>query len=68
MRTLLIWGARLLALAGVALITVAVVTRFRGAYQVASFDVATFLFGGLVAMVAACLAYVSALVEFGRTA
>jgi hypothetical protein len=66
MRTLLIWAARLSALAGLVLIALAVVTRFGGAYKVASFDVATVLFGGMVAMVAACLAYVAALAEYSR--
>jgi hypothetical protein len=66
MRTLLIWGARLSALAGVGLIALAVVTRFGGAYRVGSFDVATVLFGGMVALVAACLAYVAAMAEYSR--
>jgi hypothetical protein len=66
MRTLLIWAARLSAVAGAVLIAVAVVTRFGGSYRVGSFDVATVLFGGMVAMVGACLAYVIAMAEFGR--
>jgi hypothetical protein len=66
MRTLLIWAARLSALAGVALIALATVTRFGGSYQVGSFDVATVLFGGMVAMVTACLAYTAAVAEYPR--
>ena len=66
MRTLLIWVARLSALAGVALIALAVVTRFSGSYKVGSFDVATVLFGGMVAMVTACLAYTASIAEYPR--
>ena len=66
MRALLIWSARLSALAGVGLVALAVVTRFGGTYKVGSFDVATVLFGGMVALVAACLAYVAALAEYSR--
>ena len=52
--------------AWVVLIALAVVTRFGGAYRVGSFDVATVLFGGMVALVAACLAYVAAMAEYSR--
>jgi hypothetical protein len=64
LRTLLIWAARLSALAGIALVALAIVTRFSGSYQVGTFDVATVLFGGMVAMVAACLAYTASIAEY----
>lgn len=66
MRTLLIWVARLSALAGIALIALAILTRFSGSYRVGTFDVATVLFGGMVAMVAACLAYTASMAEYPR--
>lgn len=66
MRTVLIWAARLSTAAGVLLIALAVVTRFGGSYSVGSFDVATVLFAGMTAMVAACLAYVAAIAEYPR--
>jgi hypothetical protein len=64
LRTLLIWAARLSALAGIALIALAVVTRFSGSFRVGTFDVATVLFGGMVALVAGCLAYTASLAEY----
>ena len=64
MRTLLIWAARLSALAGIALIALAVVTRVSGSYRVGTFDVATVLFGGMVALVTGCLAYTASIAEY----
>ena len=66
MRTLLVWAARLSSLAGVGLIALAVATRFSGSHAVGTFDVATVLFGGMLALVAACLAYVASMAEFSR--
>lgn len=66
MRMLLIWAARLSAAAGVLLVAVAVVTRLGGSYRVGSFDVATVLIGGMIGMVAACLAYVASIAEYSR--
>ena len=66
MRTLLIWAARLSALAGIALLALAIVTRLSGSYRVGTFDVATVLFGGMVAMVGACLAYTASMAEYPR--
>lgn len=66
MRTLLIWVARLSALLGVGLIALALVTRLGGTYTIGSFDVGTVLFGGMVALVAACLAYITTIAEYSR--
>jgi len=68
MRTLLIWAGRGSATTGVLLVALAVVTRFGGSYRVGSFDVVTVLFAGLVALVAACLAYVASMAEFSTRA
>ena len=63
MLAVLIWLARIAAVAGVSLIAVAVVARVSGLYTLGGFSSGTILLGGMAAVLLACLGYVTALAE-----
>jgi len=64
MFAVLIWLARIAAVGGVSLITVAVIARVSGAYTLGGFSSGgTILLGGMAAVLLACLGYVTALAE-----
>lgn len=63
MLAVLIWLARIAAVAGVLLIAVAVVARVSGLYTLGGFSSGTILLGGMAAVLLACLGYVTALAE-----
>jgi len=63
MQALLIWMARIAAVAGVALIGVAAIARLSGVYSLGSFQSATLLQGGMAAVLLACLGYLASLAE-----
>ena len=63
MFAVLIWLARIAAVGGVSLITVAVIARVSGAYTLGGFSSGTILLGGMAAALLACLGYVTALAE-----
>lgn len=63
MLVVLIWLARIAAVAGVLLIAVAVVARVSGLYTLGGFSSGTILLGGMAAVLLACLGYVTALAE-----
>ena len=66
METLLRWTGRLGGAAGVVLCAVAVLTRLRGVYNFAGFQIGTLLLAGIAAMLVGCLAYVAAIAERPR--
>lgn len=63
MKTVLIWAARIAGVAGVAALALAFAGRLAGMYWIGGFQVGTVLQAGMAAMLAACLAYLAALVE-----
>ena len=63
MLVVVIWLARIAAVAGVLLIAVAVVARVSGLYTLGGFSSGTILLGGMAAVLLACLGYVTALAE-----
>jgi hypothetical protein len=67
MQVLMIWTARIAALGGVALIAVAVIARLSGVYSVGGFYSGTILQAGMAAVLLACLGYLIALVERGKS-
>jgi len=63
---LLLWIGRLGGIAGVILCAVAVLARLRSVYNLAGFQVGTFLLVGIAAMVVGCLGYLAAIAERPR--
>ena len=55
MDILLLWVGRLAGLGGVVICAWAVVTRVRGSYFVAGYQVGTLLLGGMMVILVACL-------------
>jgi hypothetical protein len=66
MRNALMWIGRLAGLAGVLLCALSLGSRFGETYYLGGISVGTLFNAGVGAMVAGCLAYVSALAEGGR--
>jgi hypothetical protein len=66
MAKLLLWIGRTGGVAGVLMCLIAVLTRARGMYSLAGFQVGTVLLAGMAAMLVGCLGYVAALAERGR--
>ena len=66
MEKLLLWIGRLGGIVGVILCAVALVARLRGVYNVAGFQVGTFLLAGVAAMLVGCLGYLAAIAERPR--
>jgi hypothetical protein len=67
MQGLLIWAARIAAVAGVALIATAVMARVSGVYSLGGFESGTILQGGMAAVLLACLGYLTALAERAKS-
>lgn len=67
MRALLIWVARIAAIGGVALIAAAAVARLGGVYSLGGFYSGTILQAGMAGVLLACLGYLTALVERGKS-
>lgn len=67
MENLLLWIGRLGGIAGVILCAVAVLVRLSGVYNLAGFQVGTLLLAGMAAMLVACLGYLAAIAERGRS-
>ncbi len=63
MANLLLWVGRLGGITGVILCAIAVVARFRGVYNLAGFQVGTFLLVGMAAMLVGCLGYLASIAE-----
>jgi cell division protein FtsX len=63
---LLLWIGRLGGIIGVILCAVAILARLRSVYNVAGFQVGTFLLAGVAAMVVGCLGYLAAIAERPR--
>ena len=63
MQALLIWAARIAAVAGVALMATAVMARVSGVYSLGSFQSGTILLAGMAAVLLACLGYLITLAE-----
>jgi hypothetical protein len=63
---LLLWIGRLGGIAGVILCAVAILARMRSVYNVAGFQVGTFLLAGVAAMLVGCLGYLAAIAERPR--
>ena len=66
MEKLLLWIGRLGGIVGVILCAVALVARLRGVYNVAGFQVGTFLLAGVAAVLVGCLGYLAAIAERPR--
>ena len=66
MEKLLLWIGRLGGIVGAILCAVALVARLRGVYNVAGFQVGTFLLAGVAAMLVGCLGYLAAIAERPR--
>ena len=67
MQALLIWAARIAAVAGVALIATAAMARVSGVYSLGSFQTGTILQAGMAAVLLACLGYLMTLAERARS-
>ena len=67
MQVLLIWAARIAAVAGVALMATAVMARVSGVYSLGSFQSGTILQAGMAAVLLACLGYLTTLAERANT-
>lgn len=63
MQALLMWAARIAAVAGVALMATAVMARVSGVYSLGSFQSGTILLAGMAAVLLACLGYLITLAE-----
>jgi len=63
---LLLWIGRIGGIVGVILCAIAIVARLRGVYNVAGFQVGTFLLAGTAAMLIGCLGYLAAIAERPR--
>ena len=63
MRSILVWAARLAAVAGIAVMALAAVVRLSGDYWVGGFQVGTLLQVGIALTLVGCLGYLAALVE-----
>ena len=66
MTILLLWIGRIGGASGVLLCAIAVLTRIRGMYGLAGFQVGTVLLAGMAAMLVGCLGYLAAIAEFRR--
>ena len=66
MTILLLWIGRIGGAFGVLLCAIAVLTRIRGMYGLAGFQVGTVLLAGMAAMLVGCLGYLAAIAEFRR--
>ena len=63
MSTLLIWLGRLGGTVGALLCAIAILARVFGVYNLAGFQVGTFLLAGVAATSLGCLGYIAALAE-----
>ena len=66
MQSLLLWIGRIGGAVGVLLCIIAVLTRIRGVYGLAGFQIGTVLLAGMAAMLVGCLGYLAAVAEHGR--
>jgi hypothetical protein len=64
---LLLWIGRLGGIVGVIFCVVAVLARLRSVYNIAGFQVGTFLLAGVAAMLVGCLGYLAAIAERPRS-
>ena len=63
MLAVLLWLARIAAVAGVLLIAVAVIARASGLYTLGGYNSGTILLGGMAVALLGCLGYVTVLAE-----